>query len=55
VQGGDPTHGMLPAFVLPRRDVITGVWLMGVVGVLAGLLPATTAVRLKIADALRRN
>ena len=55
VQGGDPTQGMLPAFVLPRRDVITGVWLMAVVGVLAGLLPATTAVRLKITDALRRN
>jgi len=55
VQNGDPTGGLLPAFVLPQRDVITGIWLMVAVGVLAGLLPATGAVRLKITDALRKT
>jgi putative ABC transport system permease protein len=55
VQGGDPTHGMLPAFVLPPRDVALGAWLMLGLGLLAGALPATSAMRLRITDALRRN
>jgi hypothetical protein len=55
VQGGDPTGGLLPAFVLPERDVIAGMWLIGVVGVTAGLLPAMSAMRLTIPDALRRS
>jgi putative ABC transport system permease protein len=54
VQRGDPTGGLLPAFVLPVRDVLTGVGLMAAVGLFAGLLPATAAMRLKITDALRR-
>ena len=52
---GDPTNGLLPAFFLPGRDVVTGAWLMLGLGVLAGALPATQAMRLKITDALRRN
>jgi putative ABC transport system permease protein len=40
-QSGDPT-GVLPVFVLPERDII------------AGVLPAVGAMRLKITDALRR-
>jgi putative ABC transport system permease protein len=55
VQGGDPTGGMLPAFVLPGRDLVTGVALMLLVGFMAGILPATNAMRLRIVDALRRN
>jgi putative ABC transport system permease protein len=55
VQQGDPTHGLLPAFLLPDRDVVTGVWLMLLLGVLAGILPAAQAMRLRITDALRRN
>jgi putative ABC transport system permease protein len=55
VQGGDPTGGMLPIFVLPTRDVVVGVGLMILMGVLAGLMPAIAAVRLKITDALRRT
>jgi ABC-type lipoprotein release transport system permease subunit len=45
---------LLPAFLLPGRDVAAGVGLMVAVGLLAGLLPATTAMRLKITDALRK-
>ena len=55
VQGGDPTNGLLPAFFLPARDIVTGAWLMAVLGLLAGALPAAQAIRLRITDALRRN
>ena len=55
VQQGDPTNGLLPVFMLPGRDVVTGLWLMVLLGVLAGILPAVQAMRLRITDALRRN
>ncbi len=55
VQQGDPTGGMLPIFILPSRDVVAGGVLIVVLGVLAGLLPAITAMNLKITDALRRT
>jgi len=55
VQGGDPTNGMLPIFVLPTRDIVIGIGLMILMGVLAGLMPAVAAMRLKIVDALRRT
>ncbi|MGE3342070.1 MAG: ABC transporter permease [Vicinamibacterales bacterium] len=54
VQGGDPTGGMLPIFVLPSRDVVLGVGLIVGIGVVAGLLPAITAMQLKVTDGLRR-
>lgn len=54
VQTGDPTGGMLPLFVLPTRDIVTGVVLIVGLGLLAGLMPAVTAMRLRITDALRR-
>jgi putative ABC transport system permease protein len=54
VQQGDPTNGMLPAFFLPSRDLLTGTGLMVAMGVLAGALPALQAMRLRIPDALRR-
>ena len=55
VQGGDPTGGLLPIFVLPMRDIMLGVALMVTMGVLAGVMPAVGAMRLRITDALRRN
>lgn len=55
VQGGDPTHGLLPVFMLPARDVALGVALMVVMGLLAGAMPAVGAMRLRITDALRRS
>jgi putative ABC transport system permease protein len=54
VQHGDPTHGRLPAFYLPARDLVTGAWLIPVLGLVAGVLPALSAMRLRIVDALRR-
>jgi len=54
VQNGDPTGGMLPAWVLPTRDVALGVVLMVALGIVAGSLPASSAMRLRITDALRR-
>ncbi|MCM3878569.1 MAG: FtsX-like permease family protein [Vicinamibacterales bacterium] len=55
VQGGDPTHGMLPAFLLPTRDIAAGIGVMLLMGLLAGAMPAVAAMRLRITDALRRQ
>lgn len=55
VQQGDPTGGLLAIFILPPRDLWLGTGLMAAMGVLAGLVPAVAAMRLKITDALRRN
>jgi len=46
---------MLPIFVLPERDIAIGVGLMVMMGLLAGVMPAVAAMRLKITDALRRT
>jgi putative ABC transport system permease protein len=54
VSGGDPTGGFLPIFVLPARDVLIGAGLVLALGILAGLMPAIGARRLRIVDALRR-
>ena len=54
VQGGDPTGGLLPTFRLPSSDVLIGIALMFAMGVLAGVMPAVAAMRLRITDALRR-
>ncbi len=55
VQQGDPTGGMLPIFVLPARDLVLGAGLIVAMGMTAGLLPALSAMQLKITDGLRRN
>ena len=55
VQAGDPTNGLLPIFALPPRDMAIGVGLMVLMGLLAGVMPAVAAMRLKITDALRRT
>jgi putative ABC transport system permease protein len=55
VQQGDPTGGMLPIFTLPPRDVAVGAVLIVVLGIVAGLWPAITAMQLRITDALRRG
>jgi putative ABC transport system permease protein len=51
---GDPTGGMLPLFFFPGRDVLLGLGLSVTLGVVTGLLPAQQAMRLRVADALRR-
>jgi putative ABC transport system permease protein len=52
---GDPTGGFLPLFYFPPKDLIFGCLLVLMLGVLAGLVPAVQAGRLKIVDALRRS
>ncbi|MEX2663296.1 MAG: FtsX-like permease family protein [Vicinamibacterales bacterium] len=52
---GDPTGGMLPVFHFPPRDLVFGIGLVLMLGLLSGLIPALQAGRLKIVDALRRS
>ena len=52
--GGDPTHGLLPYFYLPPAAMLTGVGAALAVGILAGFLPAFSAMRLRVVDAMRR-
>jgi putative ABC transport system permease protein len=54
VSAGDPTGGSLPMFYIPVKDLVTGVILIGLMALVAGILPALQAQRLRIADALRR-
>jgi putative ABC transport system permease protein len=51
---GDPTGGLLPFFYLPAKAIVSGLALALMVGLLAGILPALSASRLRIVDALRR-
>ena len=45
----------LPIFFIPTRDMIIGVGLTVALGFVAGILPAIQAMRLRLADALRRE
>ncbi|MGD8927486.1 MAG: FtsX-like permease family protein [Lysobacterales bacterium] len=54
VASGDPTGGSLPLFYSPRADLAAGVVLIFLMALIAGILPALQASRLRIADALRR-
>jgi putative ABC transport system permease protein len=51
---GDPTGGMLPVFYISGAQMAVGIVLALVVGLAAGLIPAMTAMKLRIVDALRR-
>jgi putative ABC transport system permease protein len=50
---GDPTRGMLPFFYLSPGAAIAGIAAALAVGILGGILPALSAMRLKVVDALR--
>jgi putative ABC transport system permease protein len=52
---GDPTHGALPIFFFPPRDIIFGIICVLLLGLAAGLLPGVQAMRLNTVDALRRE
>jgi putative ABC transport system permease protein len=54
ISRGDPTGGMLPLFFFPVRDVLLGATLSVALGLAAGVFPALQAMRLRVADALRR-
>jgi putative ABC transport system permease protein len=55
VKRGDPTGGLLAVFALPPEDIVAGIVLMLLMGLLAGITPALGAMRLRITDALRRS
>ncbi|MCP4220999.1 MAG: ABC transporter permease [bacterium] len=52
--GGDPTGGLLPLFNLTTVNMITGVFITLIIGVVSGLAPALNGMSLRIVDALRR-
>ena len=54
VSAGDPTGGSLPVFYIPLHDLAAGGVLILLMALIAGILPALQARRLRIADALRR-
>ena len=51
---GDPTHGLLPLFYLPKEAILAGLGAALAVGVASGIIPAIGAMRLRVVDALRR-
>jgi len=51
---GDPTGGLLPLFFFPLHDVLIGVALSLALGFVTGFFPALQAMRLRVAEALRR-
>lgn len=52
---GNPVPSLLPVFYLPTHDFLAGVGLVLALGIVTGMLPAWQAMRLRIADALRRG
>lgn len=55
ISAGNPVPALLPIFYLPIRNVIIGALLALGLGLVAGVLPAWQAMRLRIAEALRRG
>jgi putative ABC transport system permease protein len=51
---GDPTRGLLPFFYLSPNAIVVGFVLALAVGLMAGIVPAVSAMRLRVVDALRR-
>jgi putative ABC transport system permease protein len=51
---GDPTGGLLPFFYLPSQWIVAGIGTALLVGTAGGILPAITAMRLRVVDAIRR-
>lgn len=54
ISRGDPTGGMLPLFLLPVKDLFVGIAIAAALGLATGIFPAVQAMRLRVADALRR-
>lgn len=54
IASGDPTRGVLPNFYFPPKDIVLGIGLAIGLGFVSGAFPAWQAMRLRIADALRR-
>jgi putative ABC transport system permease protein len=47
--------GLLPVLYVPMRDIVIGLVLAALLGVVSGAIPAAQAMRLRIADGLRRS
>src|ERR1700690_1399872 len=54
ISRGDPTSGLLPLFFFPTRDLFIGFGISVALGFVTGIFPALQAMRLRVADALRR-
>ncbi len=54
VSGGDPTGRLFPMFYFPAERIAMGAGIVVALGLVAGIFPALQAMRLRIADALRR-
>jgi putative ABC transport system permease protein len=54
ISRGDPTSGLLPMFFLPTRALLVGFGISIALGFVTGIFPALQAMRLRVADALRR-
>ena len=55
ISAGDPTNVALPIFYFPMRRLFLGIGLVLGLGLITGIVPAWQAMRIEIADALRRN
>jgi putative ABC transport system permease protein len=51
---GDPTGGFLPLFRLSGSAIVAGIAASFLVGLVAGILPAASAMRLRVVDAMRK-
>ncbi len=51
---GSPVPAVLPLFYLPMDQVLLGILIAVVIGGVAGLIPALTASRLRVVEALRK-
>jgi putative ABC transport system permease protein len=54
ISRGDPTSGLLPMFYLPMHALLVGFGISIALGFVTGIFPALQAMRLRVADALRR-
>lgn len=55
VSFGDPTKGALPVFVFPTADLVAGIVLVVLLGLVTAAIPAYQAMKLNPVDALRRE
>ena len=55
ISAGNPVPGLLPVFYLPSGSLASGALLAVALGLVAGVLPAWQAMRLRISEALRRG
>jgi putative ABC transport system permease protein len=55
ISAKNPVPNLLPIFYLPPRDLLVGMSIIIALGFVAGAFPAMQAMRVRIAEALRRN